>query len=378
MLGRLLSPLQKISLLKSEIHTDNSADEIDDGYDLLMPDISCPAINKPLCIKEKAAYLRGIDTLTKTEPNITSDTLIEICCYKISKLGTTPFIMYALQKSDAETQHDTLRWPRFTKQDMCNDTVSSYAIQILKKNIPHDSHESIKMTYCGYKKTKDSVQIWINYMIDPLVEFNKILSQKNTTMWWATVSEIVNTRKVLHYNIQPYISRFFIKHPEFIYLHTSTGEIGETPAIFYLGSQYDQTLSLPIMGLPEELTDSDTGTCYKLSTYGSAMKSAFWSADYSEIKGRTICGMHGRHRHGGIIRYAVFLGKHTIFEKDPPASWKQHYHSISDGFDVYVADDKQCACLGVYYVNTSQNVTPSSVSNAIISCDKQSIPTFIK
>ena len=99
-----------------------------------MPDISCPAIHKPLCIKEKAAYLRGIDTLTKTEPTITSDTLIEICCYKISKLGTTPFIMYALQKSDAETQHDTLRWPRFTKQDMCNDTVSSYAIQILKKN----------------------------------------------------------------------------------------------------------------------------------------------------------------------------------------------------------------------------------------------------
>ena len=194
-------------------------------------------------------------------------------------------------------------------------------------------------------------------------------STLKTNIWWGMVSEIVNQRKVLQFNVRPEVTHFLLEKPEYLFLHDENECIYEQPIAGYLGNYYYKVISDAVIGKQQELPTSDTGVCYKFSTYNSALRDAFWTQNYCDKKinkTKITVGNMGKYKRGGLAKFVIFLGKHSMYEGMPIKNWKKKYDSISDGFDIYVVKEQQYIPVSYYEINTEVTMTPSTIHNATI------------
>tara|TARA_Y100000816_G_scaffold288429_1_gene272982 strand:+ start:274 stop:1362 length:1089 start_codon:yes stop_codon:yes gene_type:complete len=344
--------------------TDNT-----EGYEILMEDFdliqtqtpsktqSSSATAKSSKINNKSVILQALDTLIKDEPSIKRGTEVHICPFRIVKDSPTPFLIYGLYRDDS----NILRWPSL---QYVGGLCSHIAISTLT-NIY--GAQNTALAYKGYRRDHSGIQIWIecdsnNYTLET--------GDLKTRMWWVLISEILNQRKCLHFTIQPAVSHFFLNHPLFLYLHDEEEHIIETPVVGYIGDYYKRIVSIAAMGKEREDALSCVGAFYKFGSYSSAMHDAFWSPNYLPVKVNKeyiTKGSLGRYTKGGLVRFALFLKRHTMYEGNILKNWHVHYDSISDGFDIILTHFNQQKPLSYHAIDTSQRVVPSNINTATIS-----------
>jgi hypothetical protein len=123
------------------------------------------------------------------------------------------------------------------------------------------------------------------------------------TLWWATVSEIFNIRKILFYNISDTVIDVFLSYPEMIKLYHKTSLI-ETPMVVFNGNNHNIAKYNAIFSLKKSPNDSRYGPFYYFTDLANAMRYACYNESNNE-----------RYEKGGLVRFILFPGKMKMFSQ---------------------------------------------------------------
>jgi len=343
------------------------------------------------------SYLyKGLNHLNSDEPSVRRGENIYICNYSITKTNLAPFLSFNLYRYD----DNILDWPKITYE-------GGSVISLIKEkmNTVFQLWE-VELEYKGYIRYKENVYVFIenNYPEDMIRE---IVQGKHDDRWWSSlIAEIMNEKKTLYFPISDKITRFFLENIDFCFLINSTGKFIESPKVVYYGNYYKRIAYTAVFGHDRQLPRASLGPYYYFGNYGRAMRYALWTSTSKpmQIEDKYITrNDEGLYTRGGIVRFAVFTGKHTMLlgrEDDPEdilndeqqtnmelikktlkfrdalGKWTEEYDSISQGVNVVdgitlqsqtvIKKFNQQFPLSYYYVNTDQDVTMETVGEAVI------------
>ena len=283
--------------LNSEINDDIKKNVV------LSPDITS---RLPSVLDYKNAYKDDYfhklsEILNKTPINFISNKVINISIFNIYKQKhVIPSILFLLYKNN-----DKLFFPNFT-------STQNVDISVEKKLDSIFDNYKIKPEYIGF--LEDDKNIYVFYQYKEKYEVSEV--KRSSAWWWATISEIVNYRKILNYEIATYIYNLFVKNP-FIYRlfdkNNKVFPIGNT--VFYGGHQ-NYISFISTLGLPKESPTSNLGPYYYFYSYYGAGRRAIWSQNRKQkiINGKDITrNEYGVYDRGGIVRFSIFGNSPKFF-----------------------------------------------------------------
>tara|TARA_Y100000389_G_scaffold205088_1_gene262948 strand:- start:2007 stop:3092 length:1086 start_codon:yes stop_codon:yes gene_type:complete len=335
-------------------------------------------INNPIHISYS-----GKNILEIGEPVLKIGDKINACVYQIieSKICNKPFLLFLLVNNNNILTFPTIKYqgkkPSVTMLNMLYNTI-----------------KNAKITYNGFVYENNLVTL--SYCLEFTESYYVSKISYNSNSWFVLVNEIMNWNKLLNFYIDRNVISFFLNNPHMMYLISNTGTILETPIVGYHGDSITKINLDIITGRTRNLYNSAFGPYYYFGNYANAMRYAIWN-NVSQCK----------NMRGGIVRYAIFLGKHTmllgrkcdnIIEseisnsstsliqkhfckfRDSCGKWADSYDSIltperiisiSDAHTIirsqYILKNyEQHFILSYHSVNTNQNVTKNTSDNAII------------
>ena len=236
---------------------------------------------------------------------------VYVCAYKINTGALSPFIQYLLYKKD------TLSFPSFkyvntSGSTIVNDTIT--LISLLFKN------PSIDCTYNGYLTMDDDLYLFFDISNETILGPN---------LWFSLIDEIINYNNICNFQIETVVSNLFLHNNRLLTLHDLNGNVFETPIVAYSG-QHESLLNFTfVFGV----SDNDKSGNYSFTDYLYSIKNGGWSkTNLPEIKyGRLITdNEYGRYIKGGIVRFALFLGKNEIIHNTEllTTNWMENVDSI--------------------------------------------------
>ena len=251
--------------------------------------------------------LNGILKTDFKQLKLTPKTFIYACCFRVvvskpNKIIQTPFLEYLLYKYPASSSSysNLCIFPfRILGKDTLNQT---------KKKLMNDLN--YKNTNClGYIQNSKGVFLFYeisynNYKIN--------LMKKNSQLWWTTMHEICNLRKILHFPIHKSITKLFLDNNQLIYLKNKNNVNIQIPTIGYYTDSAQLLPFISIMGI--KASSSRTfGPYYYFTDFNEAFRGA-WSSNYKsrEIDNKIITDENGLLKNSGFVRFAIFTGNPRV------------------------------------------------------------------
>jgi len=152
------------------------------------------------------------------------------------------------------------------------------------------------------------------------LDINTNIVNRNSLYWFVLLDEIVNKQNVCNIPISEEVIDFYMNNNEFIYFKNYNEELIEVPSVVYTGS-HEKTLHFKYT-FGNNVTDNNgiLSSGFYFTNYTHAFRQGGWSLDYKpEFKyGDKITeDDNGKYTKGGIIRYALFLGKNLVKQNLP-------------------------------------------------------------
>ena len=215
-----------------------------------------------------------------------------------------PFLLFCLQKDDA----NQLSFPKMVYE---GGDVTVTGGQVLDHMFQEWSE--LNIDYMGYMRYGNETFLWYNGRLSNKYEL--VSGKYNDKLWFATVSEIVNNRKMLSFDIDQSITNLFLQNSRLIYIADSTGKPYDIPTVGYFGSYYKRIGVTAVLGVRKEGPQASLGPYYYFGAYSRAIRYALWTTDYKPklIDGEKLTvDDTGRYTRGGIVRFALFMGKEDV------------------------------------------------------------------
>tara|TARA_B100001769_G_scaffold275236_1_gene276483 strand:+ start:5877 stop:6800 length:924 start_codon:yes stop_codon:yes gene_type:complete len=298
---------------------------------------------------------RGINILNKTEPDVKKGDELCIIFYSISSVNKSflEFLFY-------NNNNDVLELIKF-KYD--GNTPSKEAINIINKIFVN---YDFTIKYVGYINNIIFIETRV---IDEWV----IYKERKDELWFLISDEIINKKKSLHMIVDETIVNIFLKNPSLLYLEDNNNSIIESPIISYHGNYYNKIKANVVYGVFRGTHYASLGPYYYFSSYSNAIEYAVWNYKRLPYKlnNVVISDEKGKNKEGGLVRFAIFLGKTKILHdiKDINNNWIETYDSIiskikTDKICINKYDDYKP--LTYHYINTNSIKTDDDISSIVI------------
>ena len=332
-----------------------------DGTKLMMPEST---------ITNRVSYnIKSIleTDMTRVPSNVKR---MAFCIYRINNTNNnTPFLEYLLYKYDN------------TKNDFSNMLIFPFVN--IKTNIEEESNKFMKnltdnnITPLGFKMDDGVLYMFYDLTSFYLKNYSKKYKEKNDKLWWCLIDEICNHQTVLNYSIHKSVVSMFFSNKNMIYLNNENGNI-ETPCVAYFGNTMELLPMIATFGLEGENTLNKNNILH-FTGLKKSFRNGGWSKNYKiqYLYGKEISDIDGRYDNGGIIRFALFLGKSDILINKSHESlvkyindglWKKKYDSIL--FSSINFDNTKINSDTEYILKNNENQIP--LSYHII--DKNTLP----
>jgi hypothetical protein len=238
-------------------------------------------------------------------------TKIEMCGFEIDNSGRAPFIKY-LFKKDLLT--NMLEFP---SESLNYDNLKSESLIVYTKiklfnllQLQNYNQYETKIQCKGFYVSGDVIKIFYD-LTECSVHINDIF--ESNTMWFGLLDEIINYQRLLNFSIDETITSFFKNNMEFCFLFDKNNVCYEVPTVYYTGRNSSMTLNFTQMfGVSPNNKNSILGPYYYFTDFQNAVKEGCWTIDNKPGKkyGKVITDNEdGRYKNGGIVRFAIFLGK---------------------------------------------------------------------
>ena len=271
--------------------------------------------------------------------------VVEFLVYYINHSAYKPFLEFMLYKSDED---DTFYFPNFSQNSSKYDILDNASI--LLDSLFSEGLCKFKGRIIESSNMNDVKSAQINQRIILLYE----LTEKNDTIhqlrhsdaiWWGTVSEIFNHKKILFYNINDSVTDVFLAYPAAIKIYHKESLI-ETPMVVYNGSDSNNAKYNAVFSIKKANNESRYGPFYYFTDLYNAMRYACYDVDGGEKNAK-----------GGLVRFVIHPGKMKMFlKKDKPdRSEMAKYISSTNAFEKKTAQFRDNDCKWIEDYNSSYN-----------------------
>ena len=243
------------------------------------------------------------------------DIRLDMCIYQINQtVDNLPFLEFLLHMEGGEKERGkrNLTFPyilsRHTKTGIVDQC--SAALLALFGNI-------IVVKYNGflYEKTKKRCTLFFNKFHEKQTVGVPFMKEKNR-WFWTLSSEIFNEQQMMQYSISDIVVSFFNRHPHVMILKLR-GETLESPSALYAGKHFNYISYMAEFGVKKASTRAHFGPYYYFVSFHGAMRYACYSMGFEphalDDGTHLTVNEHGKHTQGGIVRFAVFLGRCRAF-----------------------------------------------------------------
>jgi hypothetical protein len=264
-------------------------------------------IKYPFSVKSSDHLTQDVDVIDEYEEITDGEILVEFLVYYINHTGYKPFLEFMLFKS---SEDDKLYFPNFLQSTSNYEIVENASL--LLDNLLGEGLCSFKGRVVESPTMNDVKSARIHQRIILLYE----LREKNDTdmrlrhtdsIWWGTVSEIFNYRKIMFYDISNTVTDVFLAYPTAIKIFHNEVLL-ETPMVFYNGSDSNTAKYNAIFSIKKANNESRYGPFYYFTDLYNAMRYACYDIDTGE-----------KNKKGGVVRFVIYPGKMKVFmKKDRP------------------------------------------------------------
>ncbi len=233
--------------------------------------------------------------------------LVEYLVYSINKNAYKPFLEFMMYKSSDD---ETFYFPNFSQSTSKYDMLDNASL-LLDNLFGHGLCE-FKGRLVESPSMNDVKSAYINERVILLYE----LKEKNDTvtrfrssdtLWWGTVSEVFNYRKILFYNISDTVTDVFLAYPEAIKLFHKASLI-ETPMVVFNGSDSNSAKYNAVFSIKKSNIESRYGPFYYFTDLYNSMRYACYDVETNEKNAK-----------GGLVRFVIYPGKMKMFlQKNKP------------------------------------------------------------
>lgn len=336
---------------------------------------------------------------------------VKFVIYTINTSSVIPFLLFLFYKKNTKNEEiftlpeisinviDKLDDNDFKKKSI--KSISEYVISKIFENFS----QTDKPYYMGYKLYDNEYYLFFEYNLNNNHNIDDNVAVKfkrHDKLIWTTVSEIIDDKKILNFDIHDKSCKFFINNPDIITVYKDGGVLKhEIPTALYYGGHRTITNYVAVFGVSRRSTYASLGPYYYFANYENAMRYAIFSANNKpvQIDGKYITiDDHGRFDKGGLVRFVVFIGKMKLYDdkghpnvihkinikKEPETSWVDDYNSAFTGLyeitnkentndgiiytqaKYVVKQYNQQVPLSYHYVNTNVEITNNDYSRIFI------------
>ena len=258
----------------------------------------------------------------KDEDDDTTDILVEFLIYKVNKNAYKPFLTFMLYKahddklylpnlmcksgSDGDGDGDGDDNNIYEKVVTTLDTIFiDEKYKIKGRLIPSNHMNSIDETYLSERYI-----LFVECILhDTESEEGNTSIQyipEETKLWWTTISEIFNYKKVLFFHVHDSVVNLFYSYPDMMNIYMG-GNLLEIPIVVYNGNNDKYTKYNAIFSLKKSSQFSRYGPFYYFTDLHSSFKYACYDIE----------GDMQKFEKGGLLRMIIFPRKIKVFlERD--------------------------------------------------------------
>jgi hypothetical protein len=165
------------------------------------------------------------------------------------------------------------------------------------------------------------------------------------TLWWCTVSELFNYRKILFYTISDTVTDVFLAYPAAIKIYHKESLL-ETPMVVYNGSDSNNAKYNAIFSIKKANNESRYGPFYYFTDLFNAMRYACYDDNTGE-----------KNTKGGLVKFIIYPGRMKVFlKKDKPDKSEMAKHIFSlKPFEKKTAQFRDNDCKWIEHYNSTYN-----------------------
>jgi hypothetical protein len=265
-------------------------------------------IKYPFADKSSEHLTQDVDVMYGEEEDKTDgEFVVELLVYHINHMAYKPFLEFMLFKS---SEDDKLYFPNFLQSTSNYEIVENASL--LLDNLLGEGLCKFKGRLMESPGMNHIQSARIHQRVILLYE----LTEKNDTdmrlrhddtIWWGTVSEVFNFRKILFYTISDTVTDVFIAYPAAIKIYHRESLL-ETPMVVYNGNDSNTAKYNVIFSIKKANNESRYGPFYYFTDLFNAMRYACYDDDTGE-----------KRKKGGLVKFVIFPGKMKVFmKKDKP------------------------------------------------------------
>lgn len=258
----------------------------------------------------------------KHSPN----TFVYACCFRVivsipNKIIQHPFLEYLLYKyPPSNSNHSNLCI--FPFRILGKDTINQ-----CKKKLINDVY-SKNLDCLGYIKNTKGIFLFFEI---PYKNYKVSLLKKKTQLWWTTISEICNSKKILNFPVHNSVTKLFYNNPKLIFLKNKNNINIQIPTVVYYSETKQLLPFISIMGIKSSSSRA-FGPYYYFTDYINTFRGS-WTSNYKkrEIDSKIITDDNGLLLCPGFVRFVLFVNKPRVMlnrPTDPFYEYIKNYDTV--------------------------------------------------
>ena len=304
--------------------------EKDDIHIKLNTPIVDPTSN---CFNYKYDLSTTINTnLNDINPNIKR---VSFCIYRVVHCKNQenvkhPFLQYLLYKYSPHHGNvsNTMVFPFIEIKNNFKKETSNFIKKIIGKDLKTE----------GFIERNKTVFLFYNIDSEQTQYIDKVnFMTKQNELWWCLIDEICNHKQVITFPVHKSVYTLFMNNPSLIYIKLNEKRI-EIPIIAYYGNYFNFLPIVAALGQRANTTKTNSDSLF-FSSFKKAIRYGCWTENYKKktVYNEDISDIDGLYFKGGLIRFALFIGKINILESIEFSdletyitnkNWKSNYNSI--------------------------------------------------
>jgi hypothetical protein len=243
---------------------------------------------------------------------------ILLCVYSVDKRGKYPFLKYLLMNSG----YNTLMLPRIPIYNSFNkNNLITYSKVFLSGLLLIDNFDEFSslIDFNGFYEYDNKLYIFYDITKYKNISLNETYLSSN--LRFGLIDEIVNTMNICHIPIDYETTKFFILNEQCNYLRDKNGNSYEIPIVGYVGKPNEQKLNFTLtFGETAKDKSGILGPYYYFTSFNRSIRQGGWSPNFkpeSKFNNLITDNEYGRYIKGGIVRFALFIGKTKYVDNFP-------------------------------------------------------------
>ena len=261
-------------------------------------------------------FIDALETNVDDRVDLPPDSRVDMCIYRINRTqSSAPFLQFLLylDGSNNEKGGVQLTFPYILSKHTKAGLVDQCAAP-LRALFSNNGTDVIK--YSGYIYHKRCTLFFVHLHDEPAVINDIPFMNSTNRWWWALSSEIFNDHQMMNYPISESVVAFFKRNLGIMRLQVG-GKPLESPSALYSGKHFNYVSYMAAFGMKKSSTRAHFGPYYYSGEFMGTMRYACYAMGFEphvlDSGDVLTTNVHGKHTKGGVVRFAVFLGRCRAF-----------------------------------------------------------------